>query len=69
MSQPTTNLSVSDLRKEYLAWFVDWRKEWEKMRATQDETGEVYCYEKMKFFGSLIDLTTRLQNEMKGRSR
>lgn len=66
MSNQTT-IALKDIRKEYLCQFVDFRKMWEKAKTDGTEGDVEFFYSKMLFYAALIDMTTRLQNSLKGR--
>ena len=67
MSQPTINLS--DARKEYLTKFIDARRQWKEAQDGPSLRDVGYWWDQMRKWGGLIDLTTRIQTELKGRSR
>ena len=66
MKTPTPTITLKELRKEYLVSFIDFRRMWQQ--AKEDGTAEdvEFFWTKMRYFASLIDLTTRLENSLKG---
>ena len=67
MSQ--TTISLSEVRKEYLIKFVAARKSWETSLKSKVETDVEYWWGQLTKWGALMDLMTRLQNELKGRTK
>ena len=62
-------ISLSEIRKEYLAEFIDARKQWDHATQLFDQHAVTHWWNQMRKWGGLVDLTTRLQNEMKGRTK
>ena len=67
MSRKTIHLT--EIRKEYLTKFIDARKWWNDARQMADMKAVAHWWDQMRKWGGLLDLTTRLQNEMKGRKK
>lgn len=67
MSQPT--ISLHDARSEYLVKFCGARRNWDDALKSGNKVQSDYWNGEMKKYAALLDLNTRLQNEMKGRTR
>lgn len=64
-----TTISLSEIRKEYLIKFIDARKWWNDAKSMADSKASNHWWDQMRKWGGLVDLTTRLQNELKGRKK
>lgn len=67
MTTPT--LSLEDVRREYLCKFIGARQNWKDATKGTDAVRTAYWDREMRKYAMLLDLNTRLMNEMKGRIR
>lgn len=70
MNSKTTISLTTEGRKEYLTKFIAARGKWLEAQEIYVAGREVdHWWNQMRKWGGLVDLTTRLQNEMKGRKK
>lgn len=69
MSTKTPTLSLDDIRREYLCKFIGARNNWKEATKAKVPLSIDYWDSEMRKYAKLLDLTTRLQNEMKGRAK
>lgn len=69
MSMKTPTLSLDDIRREYLCKFIGARNNWKDAEKASVQVSVDYWNGEMRKYAKLLDLTTRLQNEMKGRAK
>lgn len=67
MSQPS--ISLHDARTDWLFKFCAARRQWNDAVKSNNKTSVEYWLQEQKKWGALLDLNTRLMNEMKGRTK
>lgn len=65
----TPTISLHEARTEWLWKFCAARRQWNAATKAKDQIGMDYWLREQKKWGALIDLQTRLVNEMKGRTK
>ncbi len=65
----TTTLNLEDMRREYLCKFIGARQNWKEATKAGIKISVDYWDGELRKYAKLLDLNTRLQNEMKGRMR
>ncbi len=65
----TPTLNLADIRREYLCKFIGARAQWKDATKAGIAVGIAYWDGEMRKYAKLLDLGTRLQKEMKGRTK
>lgn len=65
----TQTVTLHEIRSEHLVKFCGARRAWNDATKAGTKVQIEYWLQEMKKYAALLDLNTRLQNEMKGRTK